>query len=92
MSSKFRYLISLLSTTLFFVFVILRQMLLLPSCADCFYEYGFPLPFYRTGGFVTIRLVVWHGLLIDLAILLLFSQFIFWAWKEFSERGSSEAV
>jgi hypothetical protein len=92
MSGKARYLMSLLATALIFAFALVWQMLLLPNCADCFYEYGFPLPFYRIGGFVTIRLVLWHGLLIDLAALLLFSQFIFWAWKKFSERRSSEAM
>jgi len=34
-------------------------------CDDCSISFGFPLPIWQEGGFVTIRRILWIGLIAD---------------------------
>ena len=38
------------------------------SCDDCSFSFGFPYPLWREGGFVGVELILWGGLLADVAI------------------------
>lgn len=43
------------------------------SCDDCILSLGYPFTFYREGGFVTIKEIVWVGLISDVFIAIIFS-------------------
>jgi len=43
---------------------------------DCGWSFGFPLHFYREGGFVTFKEIIWLGLFIDILFSLGFSLLV----------------
>ena len=57
-------------------------------CDDCFLSFGFPFPLWEEGGFVTIRRVLWSGLVADVYIALSFGLLLGWAYKRFWLRKS----
>ena len=55
-------------------------------CDDCLLSFGFPFPIWEEGGFVTIRRVLWSGLVADFYIALSTGLLIGWAYQKFSNR------
>jgi hypothetical protein len=88
MSSKARYLMSLLATALIFIAINAISRFRVPPCCDFFYSYGFPVPFLIEGGFAGIRRFLCDGVFIDLCAVLVLAYFISWAWKRFLDRSS----
>ena len=41
------------------------------ACLDCGWGFGFPLPLYREGGFISYEEMIWIGLLADVAFTLM---------------------
>ena len=42
-------------------------------CDDCMLSFGFPFTLYQEGGFITIKEVLWFGLIADILIAIIFS-------------------
>ena len=47
-------------------------------CDDCFISFGFPFPLWEEGGFVTIRRILWSGLIADFYLALSVGLLIGW--------------
>ena len=57
-------------------------------CDDCFMSFGFPFPLWEEGGFVTIRRILWSGLIADFYLALSAGILLGWVCQRFSFRQS----
>ena len=86
-SDRFKiYLIAVL--TVFALFAVMNYLSFSRSigCADCLISYGFPLPLYEEGGFITIERMLWSGLVADLYLALSLGLLLGWACQRFLLR------
>jgi hypothetical protein len=58
------------------------------SCADCFITFGFPFELWGEGGFVTVRTILWSGLIANISIAVWASILLGWAFKRVLSRRS----
>ena len=56
------------------------------QCGDCIYPYGFPFPFFMTGGFGGIHKFNGINLVLDLLVLLVVADVVSSVWKRFSRN------
>ena len=61
------------------------------DCADCFYLYGVPFTFFREGGFVSIRELIWGGVVADLLVVMACAAALAWAWSLLLNRRSTSS-
>ncbi len=52
------------------------------SCDDCFVSFGFPFPLWEEGGFVTVKYILWSGLIADLYLALSAGFLLGWVLKK----------
>lgn len=58
-------------------------------CDDCFITFGFPFEIWGEGGFVTVRTILWSGLIANVAIAISASILLGWALKRILSRRST---
>lgn len=58
------------------------------SCDDCFLSFGFPFPLWEEGGFVTVKRILWNGLIADLYVAASVSILSGWLLKKALSRNS----
>jgi hypothetical protein len=61
-------------------------------CDDCFITFGFPFELWGEGGFVTVRTILWSGLIANVSIAVWASILLGWALKKLLSRRSTVAV
>ena len=52
-------------------------------CDDCFISFGFPFPLWEEGGFITIRRILWGGLIADFYLALSLGFLLGWTYQRF---------
>jgi hypothetical protein len=61
------------------------------TCDDCGWSFGFPLPFYQEGGFISFKEILWTGLIINILVGLIFSFVIglifSFAWSKITAKS-----
>jgi hypothetical protein len=57
-------------------------------CDDCFISFGFPFEVWIEGGFVTIRRIVWSGVVANTAITVCVSFILGWVVEKISKSRS----
>jgi hypothetical protein len=50
-------------------------------CDDCLISFGFPFPLWEEGGFITIRRILWGGLLADCYLAVSAGLLLGWAYQ-----------
>ena len=58
-------------------------------CDDCFRSYGVPFTAYQSGGFVTVAVLVWPGIVADVLVMLVVGIAIGWLLSKIVERRDS---
>jgi hypothetical protein len=58
----------------------LLEVLGVSQCADCIRAWGFPLEVWRSGGFIEYRMLSTGALLVDVAVGLILSVAVGFAW------------
>jgi hypothetical protein len=58
-------------------------------CDDCFITFGFPFELWGEGGFVTVRTILWSGLIANISIAVWASLLLGWASKKVLSRRST---
>ena len=58
-------------------------------CDDCFITFGFPFELWGEGGYVTVRSILWSGLIANVSIAVWASLFFGWALKKMLSRRST---
>jgi hypothetical protein len=57
-------------------------------CDDCFLQFGWPFGLWEEGGFVTVKRILWAGLVADLSIAVWAVMFLGWVSSKLLRRGS----
>lgn len=52
-------------------------------CDDCMMSFGFPLPIWEEGGFITITRLLWSGLIADIYLALSVGLLMGWTYQRF---------
>jgi hypothetical protein len=55
-------------------------------CDDCFLHFGWPFPLWEDGGFVTVKRVLWAGVVADVSIAIYVAVFLGWASSKLFAR------
>jgi hypothetical protein len=58
-------------------------------CDDCFITFGFPFELWGEGGFVTVRRILWSGLIANVSIAVFASILLGWALNKILSRRST---
>jgi hypothetical protein len=58
-------------------------------CDDCFITFGFPFELWGEGGFVSVRTILWSGLIANVSIAVWASMLLGWALKKILSRSST---
>jgi len=61
-------------------------------CDDCFITFGFPFELWGEGGYVTVRTILWSGLIANVSIAVWASVLLGWVLKKVLSRRSTVAV
>src|SRR5688572_12637449 len=59
---------------------------------DCFITFGFPFELWGEGGYVTVRTILWSGLIANVSIAVWASVLLGWVLKKVLSRRSTVAV
>jgi formate hydrogenlyase subunit 3/multisubunit Na+/H+ antiporter MnhD subunit len=55
-------------------------------CDDCFLHFGWPFPLWEEGGFVTVKRVLWAGLVANVSIAIWIGLFFGWVSSKLLAR------
>lgn len=62
------------------------------NCFDCVLPYGFPFTFVKEGGFASIEVFLWRGVLGDSLLVIFLGAVFGWIWSKLSERASNQQL